>query len=223
VALHANHPREMTPRARAAIARIADAGIPLVSQTVLLKGVNDDAATLEALMRAFVEARVKPYYLHHGDLAPGTAHFRTTIAAGQELMRELHRRLSGLALPTYVLDIPGGHGKVPIGPDYVAHGAKERSTVRDSSGASHTYEDCCSPPALTDDENLEDQQQRDRRGRDGDDNPIAAPRVGDERHRKCHGGEKRASDIRRNLRNRKGDPVHILEPEDLAERANDDE
>ena len=80
VALHANHPRELTPRARDAIALLADAGIPLVSQTVLLKGVNDDVATLEALMRAFVEARVKPYYLHHGDLAPGTAHFRTTIA-----------------------------------------------------------------------------------------------------------------------------------------------
>ena len=80
----------------------------MVSQSVLLKGVNDDADTLEALMRAFVEARVKPYYLHHGDLAPGTAHFRVAVAAGQALMRELRRRLSGLAMPAYVLDIPGG-------------------------------------------------------------------------------------------------------------------
>ena len=83
VAVHANHPRELTEAARAACARLADAGIPLLSQTVLLKGVNDDAETLAALMRAFVEARVKPYYLHHLDLAPGTSHFRTSIAEGQ--------------------------------------------------------------------------------------------------------------------------------------------
>jgi lysine 2,3-aminomutase len=89
--LHANHPRELSGDARLAIARIIDAGIPVVSQTVLLKGVNDDADTLEALMRALVELRVKPYYLHHGDLAPGTAHFRTTIAKGRELMAELRR------------------------------------------------------------------------------------------------------------------------------------
>ena len=114
VGLHTNHPRELTGEARAAIARIVDAGIPIVSQTVLLRGVNDDADTLEALMRALVEVRVKPYYLHHGDLAPGTAHFRTTIAEGRALMAELRRRLSGLALPTYVLDLPGAHGKVPL-------------------------------------------------------------------------------------------------------------
>jgi len=143
VALHANHPRELTPRARDAIARLADAGIPLVSQTVLLKGVNDDAATLEALMRAFVEARVKPYYLHHGDLAPGTAHFRTTIAEGQALMRELRQRLSGIALPTYVLDIPGGHGKVPVETAHVSEHASHAYVVRDASGAPHAYQDCC--------------------------------------------------------------------------------
>ena len=85
---------------------------------MLLRGVNDDAAVLEALMRAFVENRIKPYYLHHGDLAPGTAHLRTTIAEGQELMRRLQGRVSGLCQPDYVLDIPGGHGKVPIGPNY---------------------------------------------------------------------------------------------------------
>ena len=83
VALHANHPRELTDAARAACARMVDAGIPMVSQSVLLRGVNDDAATLEALMRAFVECRIKPYYLHHGDLAPGTAHLRTTLEQGQ--------------------------------------------------------------------------------------------------------------------------------------------
>jgi lysine 2,3-aminomutase len=85
---------------------------------VLLRGVNDNAAALEALMRAFVECRIKPYYLHHGDLAPGTAHLRTTLAHGQDLMRHLRGRVSGLCQPDYVLDIPGGHGKSPVGPNY---------------------------------------------------------------------------------------------------------
>ena len=87
---------------------------------MLLKGVNDDAETLAELFRALVALRVKPYYLHHADLAPGTAHFRTTIAEGQAIMRALRGRVSGLALPTYVLDVPGGFGKVPVGPDYVS-------------------------------------------------------------------------------------------------------
>ena len=125
IAVHANHPRELSGEARAACARLADAGIPLVSQTVLLRGVNDDAATLEALMRAFVENRIKPYYLHHGDLAPGTAHLRTTIAEGQELMRRLRGRVSGLCQPEYVLDIPGGHGKAPIGPNYLSQASSQ--------------------------------------------------------------------------------------------------
>jgi lysine 2,3-aminomutase len=125
IAVHANHPRELSAEARAACARLTDAGIPLVSQSVLLRGVNDDAATLAALMRAFVECRIKPYYLHHGDLAPGTAHLRTTIEQGQELMRALRGRVSGLCQPDYVLDIPGGHGKAPIGPNYMSQ-ARER-------------------------------------------------------------------------------------------------
>src|SRR6202035_567014 len=111
VALHANHVRELTGKARAACADIIDAGIPMVSQSVLLRGVNDDAATLEALMRGFVECRIKPYYLHHGDLAPGTSHLRTTLEHGQQLMRALRGRISGLCQPDYVLDIPGGYGK----------------------------------------------------------------------------------------------------------------
>jgi lysine 2,3-aminomutase len=120
VALHANHVRELTDRARAACADMIDGGIPLVSQSVLLRGVNDNAAALEALMRAFVECRIKPYYLHHGDLAPGTAHLRTTLEQGQELMRILRGRVSGLCQPEYVLDIPGGHGKAPVGPNYLS-------------------------------------------------------------------------------------------------------
>src|SRR5689334_1354080 len=119
VALHANHARELSESARAAVARLIDAGIPMVSQSVLLKGVNDNPAALEALMRSFVECRIKPYYLHHGDLAPGTAHLRTTLARGQELMRALRGRVSGLCQPDYVLDIPGGAGKSPVGPSYL--------------------------------------------------------------------------------------------------------
>jgi lysine 2,3-aminomutase len=119
VALHANHPREFTPAGCAAVARLIDAGVALVSQTVLLKGINDNIDTLEALMRRFVENRVTPYYLHQGDLAPGTSHLRSTIPEGQALMRALRRRLSGLAQPTYVLDVPDGAGKVPVGPSYV--------------------------------------------------------------------------------------------------------
>lgn len=140
IAVHANHPRELTEAARAACARLADGGLSLVSQTVLLKGVNDSVETLEALMRAFVEARVKPYYLHHPDLAPGTAHFRLSIAEGQALMRALRGRLSGLAQPTYVLDVPGGHGKVPIGPEYVSGGEDGEWAVADPRGRDHIYE-----------------------------------------------------------------------------------
>jgi len=113
VVLHANHARELTPAARAACARIIDAGMPMLAQSVLLKGVNDDADTLGALMRAFVECRIKPYYLHHLDRAPGTAHFRTTVAHGQKLMRALRTRYSGLCQPTYVIDTPR-EAKMPV-------------------------------------------------------------------------------------------------------------
>jgi len=139
VALHANHPRELTPQVREAVARIVDAGIPMVSQSVLLKGVNDSAETLSELMRAFVECRIKPYYLHHGDLAPGTSHFRTSIEEGQSLMRALRGRVSGLAQPTYVLDIPGGHGKVPVGPGYIDMCAEAGAVVEDINGVKRDY------------------------------------------------------------------------------------
>jgi lysine 2,3-aminomutase len=139
VALHANHPRELTTAARAACARIVEAGIPMVSQTVLLAGVNDDAATLAELMRAFVEARIKPYYLHQLDAALGTAQFRVPLERGQALMRGLRGRLSGIAQPTYVLDIPGGHGKVPIGPAYLAGDLDACVSVDDPWGGTHAY------------------------------------------------------------------------------------
>jgi lysine 2,3-aminomutase len=126
----------MTAQVRAACARFVDAGIPMLSQSVLLRGVNDDATTLGALMRLLVECRIKPYYLHHADLAPGTAHLRTTITQGQAVMRALRGRYSGLCQPVYVLDIPGGHGKSPIGPNYLGEDGAE---VEDFNGRRHIY------------------------------------------------------------------------------------
>ena len=140
VALHANHPRELTPGARAACARLIDSGVVMVSQSVLLAGVNDDAEVLADLMRAFVETRIKPYYLHHPDLAPGTAHLRVSISRGQELVRALLGRVSGLCQPAYVLDIPGGFGKSPIGPTYLTP-AEQGWRVEDFQGGSHGYDD----------------------------------------------------------------------------------
>ena len=144
VALHANHPRELSPAARAAIARLIDAGIPMLSQSVLLKGVNADIETLEALMRGFVENRIKPYYLHHPDLAPGTAHFRVSIDEGQALMRELRARVSGLCVPDYVLDIPGGFAKVPLLSENVVRRDDGTYRIRDHAGRWHMY-----PPGMT--------------------------------------------------------------------------
>ncbi len=134
IAVHANHPRELTEAARAACRALVRVGATLLGQTVLLRGVNDDPAVLEALFRAMVVERIKPYYLHHPDLAPGTAHFRLSIPEGQAIVRALRGRLSGLAQPTYVLDIPGGAGKVPIGPNMVEPGG-----VRDPAGRLHPY------------------------------------------------------------------------------------
>jgi lysine 2,3-aminomutase len=140
VAIHANHPREISADVRAAIARLAGAGIPLLSQSVLLKGVNDSVETLEALMRAFVEARIKPYYLHHPDLAPGTSHFRLTVADGLAIVRELRTRLPDLTMPSYVLDIPGGFGKVSLDSAIVEDGETNRYRIRDPYGRWHVYQ-----------------------------------------------------------------------------------
>jgi lysine 2,3-aminomutase len=134
IAIHANHPRELTREARNACAKLSRAGVGLLGQTVLLRGVNDDPAVLDTLFRAMVASRIKPYYLHHPDLAPGTARFRLSIEEGQAIVRQLRGRLSGLAQPTYVLDIPGGSGKAPIGPGWVEPGG-----VRDWNGRLHAY------------------------------------------------------------------------------------
>ena len=117
--VHINHPREVTPEFVQHVGYLVDRGVPVLAQTVLLKGVNDDVATLSGLFKRLVEARVKPYYLHQLDRAPGTNHFRVPIDDGVRLMRALRGNISGLCLPTYVLDIPGGHGKVPLNAEYV--------------------------------------------------------------------------------------------------------
>ena len=141
VAIHANHPRELTTDARAAAARLADAGIVLLGQSVLLAGVNDSVEVLEALMRALVESRIRPYYLHHPDLAPGTSHFRVPLARGRELVAALRGRVSGLCQPTYVLDIPGGFGKAPAAAPSVEEGGSGCYEVMDFRGGRHHYED----------------------------------------------------------------------------------
>lgn len=130
--VHANHAREFTEAARQALRRVQARGIPVLGQSVLLRGVNDAADALEALFRAMLAARVKPYYLHQLDPAPGTARFHVPIEEGRRLLAALRGRVTGLAWPHYVLDIPGGHGKVPIGPDYLAG-----NTIRDPWGAQH--------------------------------------------------------------------------------------
>ena len=139
VVLHSNHPNEFSTEGRKACARLVDAGIPMLSQTVLLKGINDDVETLDTLLRQFAENRIKPYYLHHADKAPGTAHFRTTLSRGQALVGALRGNLSGICQPTYVLDIPGGHGKVPVAPSYLAPGEDDSFQVNDYLGNTHEY------------------------------------------------------------------------------------
>lgn len=143
IVVHTNHSQEIGNEARLALRRLSDAGVPLLSQTVLLRGVNDSAEALESLFRTLVANKVKPSYLHQGDLARGTGHFRTSIAEGQALMTALRGNVSGVCQPTYVLDIPGGHGKVPIGPSYL-DGRKDNDHCRvtDPWGLTHDY-----PPA----------------------------------------------------------------------------
>lgn len=139
VALHANHPRELNAATRAACARLIDAGIAMISQTVLLNGINNDPDTLAELMRTFVEMRIRPYYLHHPDLAPGTSHFRVSIEEGQQLVAGLRGRISGLCQPVYILDIPGGYGKAEIRPASIEARGDGCFTVRDFRGGEHQY------------------------------------------------------------------------------------
>lgn len=133
VMTHFNHPKELTDASRLACARLADAGLPVMNQTVLLRGVNDSPETLETLFRGLVRARVRPYYLLQMDPVRGTGHLRTPLRRGVELMEALQGRVSGIALPKFIVDTPGGRGKVPLGPNYlISHenGVTELETFR---------------------------------------------------------------------------------------------
>lgn len=138
VVFHANHPRELTDKVKAVAQKFVKAGIPLLSQSTLLKGVNNDAKVLEKLFRAFTAMKVKPYYLHHPDLAPGTGHFRLTIREGQELTAQLQGKMSGIAQPHYMLDIPGGFGKVPVSRQWISE-TEDGYDVTDFKGDTHKY------------------------------------------------------------------------------------
>ena len=136
---HFNHPVELTSEAAAACERLANAGIPLGNQTVLLRGINDDPLVLETLFRGLVRMRVRPYYLFQCDLVRGVEHFRTPIRRGVEVMEHLRGRLSGLAIPSFVVDTPRGGGKVPLLPDYVVSSSPTHTVLRNSSGARVRY------------------------------------------------------------------------------------
>lgn len=138
---HFNHPKELTSEARAACAKLADHGIPVMNQSVLLRGVNDDARTLEALFRGLLRARVRPYYLLQTDPVIGTSHLRTPLARGIELMEALQGRVSGIALPKLIVDTPGGKGKVPVGPDYIVGRDGCTTTLRTFRGELVDYID----------------------------------------------------------------------------------
>jgi lysine 2,3-aminomutase len=141
VMTHFNHPKELTRQSLAACARLVDAGFPVMNQTVLLRGVNDSAATLEALFRGLVRARVRPYYLLQADPVRGTAHLRTPLATGIAIMGQLQGRLSGIALPKLICDTPGGRGKVPLSPDYVVRTSPGTTVLRTFRGEEVEYVD----------------------------------------------------------------------------------
>lgn len=145
VMTHFNHPKELTRQSERACRRLADAGFPVMNQTVLLRGINDDPATLEALFRGLVRSRVRPYYLLQMDPVRGTSHLRTPLATGIAIMERLQGRLSGIALPKLIVDTPGGMGKVPVGPDYVVSRAPGETVLRTHRGVEVTYVD----PPLT--------------------------------------------------------------------------
>lgn len=146
VMTHFNHPKELTGEAGTACARLVDSGLPVMNQTVLLRGVNDDAETLEALFRGLVRSRVRPYYLLQADPVSGTGHLRTPLRRGVELIAALQGRLSGIALPKLVVDTPGGRGKVPISPDYVADQRQGVTVLQTFRGELVEYHD---PPEET--------------------------------------------------------------------------
>jgi len=141
VMTHFNHPRELSDASRAACRALADAGFPVMNQTVLLKGINDNVTVLTELFRGLVRERVRPYYLLQMDPVVGTSHLRTPLAVGQALMAELQGRLSGIALPKFIVDAPGGFGKVPAGPSFVVAQRPGVTTFRTHRGLDVEYVD----------------------------------------------------------------------------------
>ena len=138
---HFNVPDEFTPESEAALALLADAGIPLGNQTVLLRGVNDCWALMRKLMHKLTANRVRPYYIYQCDLAEGLEHFRTTVAKGIEIMEHLRGHISGLAVPTFVVDAPGGGGKIPVHPNYVVSQHEHKVVLRNFEGRIVAYEE----------------------------------------------------------------------------------
>ncbi|MEO7995568.1 MAG: lysine 2,3-aminomutase, partial [bacterium] len=138
LSVHFNHPDELIPETRAALNRIADAGVPMGSQTVLLKGINDDPVVMKKLMHELLKCRVRPYYIYQCDLVEGAEHFRTDIATGIKIIEALRGHTTGYAVPTFVVDLPGGGGKVPVGPEYVM--AREGNTWRFRNYEGKEYE-----------------------------------------------------------------------------------
>lgn len=139
ISIHFNHPKEITRRCKFACDMLADSGFPLGSQTVLLKGINDKPYIIKKLMHELVKIRVRPYYLYQCDLAKGIAHFRTPISVGINIMERLRGHTSGYAVPTYVVDAPGGGGKIPVTPNYLLSEAKNRYTLRNYKKKIYTY------------------------------------------------------------------------------------
>jgi lysine 2,3-aminomutase len=141
ISVHVNHAAEITPEVSAALARLADAGFPLGSQTVLLAGINDSPAVMKELVQKLVRNRVRPYYLYQCDLVPGAGHFRTTVSKGIEIIESLRGHTSGYAIPTYVVDAPGGGGKIPVMPQYVISQAPGKVVLRNFEGFITTYDE----------------------------------------------------------------------------------
>ncbi|MGI6359240.1 MAG: lysine 2,3-aminomutase [Bacillota bacterium] len=145
VNIHCNHPAEITPQAASACALLADAGIPLGSQTVLLRGINDCPQVMQQLMHKLLQIRVRPYYIYQCDLAQGISHFRTPISTGIQIIESLRGHTSGLAVPSYVVDAPGGGGKIPLQPQYLLSQSSHRAVLRNFEGTICTYTEPSDP------------------------------------------------------------------------------
>jgi lysine 2,3-aminomutase len=139
ISIHSNHPRELTTEARDALGWLADAGIPLGNQSVLLRNVNDDATVMRAQVQKLLMCRVKPYYIYQCDLIAGSAHLRASVRKGLEIMEKLRGHTTGYAVPQFVIDAPGGGGKVPINPDYVLTRNDDRVVIRNYEGDIFEY------------------------------------------------------------------------------------